>query len=167
LLIALLAGVRLTWRRLLIGAVAVLAVVIVVALADYSRPSADQTHVGRFVGQVLHGGAGHVIRRKLDASLGSFATPGFTGLAAVALILLVLDRRRVAATLQRISGLPEAATALVLLAVLGTFLNDSGIVVGGAVIMLATLAVGASGVQPGSAAGDHEGVTALAHRSSP
>ena len=167
LLLALLAGVRLTWRRLVAGAAAVGAVIVLVALADYARPRAHQTHVGRFVGQVLHGGAWPVIHRKLDASLGSFSTPGFTVLAGVALVVLFVERRRVASALGTISGLPAAAVALVVLAVLGTFLNDSGVVVGGAVIMLATLAVGASGVRPAEAAEDHGQVNPLIHGSSP
>jgi hypothetical protein len=167
LLIALLAGVRLTWRRVLTGAVGVAALAVLVALADYARPPADQTHVGRFVGQVLHGGAGHVIHRKLGSSLNSFDSPGFTGLVAAAVVLVAFDRRRVIATLQRINGLPQAALALILLAVLGTFLNDSGVVVGGSVVMLAVLAVGASGAKPVGTAEDHEEIVALAQRSSP
>jgi hypothetical protein len=167
LLIALLAGVRLTWRRVLTGAVGVAALAVLVALADYARPPADQTHVGRFVGQVLHGGAAHVIHRKLGSSLNSFDSPGFTGLVAAAVVLVAFDRRRVIATLQRINGLPQAAVALILLAVLGTFLNDSGVVVGGSVVMLAVLAVGASGAKPVGTAEDHEEIVALAQRSSP
>ena len=167
LLLALLAGVRLTWRRLLAGAVGVAAVVVLVALADYARPREHQTHVGRFVGQVLHGGAGHVLHRKLDASLGSFGSPGFIGLVGVTILIVLVDRRLVTSTLRQVSGLTAGAAALVVLAVLGTFLNDSGIVVGGAVILLATLAVGASGVRPAGAAEDHEDAIALAQGSSP
>lgn len=167
LLVALLAGVRLTWRRALVGLVGVVAVAVLVALADYARPKADQTHVGRFVGQALHGGAGHVIHRKLASSLSSFDTPGYTGLVAAVVVLVLIDRRRNVSALRGVSGMPSAALALVVLAVLGTFLNDSGVVVAGAVMLITVLAVGASGVQPVEAAGDHEGVVALAQGSSP
>ena len=44
-------------------AAAILAVGLLGAL-DYARPAARQTHLGRFVGEVLHGGAWTVVRRK-------------------------------------------------------------------------------------------------------
>ena len=47
-------------------------------LLDYARPAAHQTHAGRFVGQVLHGGAAQVVHRKADAVLGSFTNPVVT-----------------------------------------------------------------------------------------
>ena len=167
LLIAMLAGITLTLRRVLTGVVAVAALAVAVALADYARPASRQTHIGKFVGQVLHGGAGHVLDRKLGSSLGSFDSPGFTGLVVATLVLVLADRRRVMSALRRLSGLTAACIALVVVALLGTFLNDSGIVVGGAVILLAILAIGASGVRPSDAAEDHEDVLALAHGSPP
>ena len=167
LLMAMLAGITLTVRRVVGGVVGVVALAVVVALADYARPASQQTHIGRFVGQVLHGGAGHVLHRKLDSSLGSFDSPGFTGLVVAAIVLVLFDRRRVVSALHRVTGMTAACIALVVLAFLGTFLNDSGIVVGGAVILVAVLAVGASGVRPDDSAGDHEDVLAFVQGSSP
>jgi hypothetical protein len=100
------------------------------------------------VGQVLHGGAGRVVRRKLDASLGSFTNVALTVLVALVLVVVVAGRPQVAAMLRRVPGLREAALALGLLALLGTFLNDSGVVVGGTVLMLTVLAIAASGLAP-------------------
>ena len=148
LLLVLLAGIRLTWRRLVALALAAVALAVGVALIDYARPADDQTHVGRFVGEVLHGGAGKTIHRKFDASLNSFKSVSLTILVAVLVVVVVRARRQVTEALRRVDGLGEAALALVVLAVLGTFLNDSGVVVAGTVILLAVFAAGAGGLVP-------------------
>jgi hypothetical protein len=147
-LVLLLAGVRLTWRRIVAVALAAIVLAVGVALIDYARPAHEQTHVGRFVGEVLHGGAGSTIRRKLDASLTSFKSVALSLLVAVVILIVVAARRQVAVTLRRVDGLTEAAVALVVLAVLGTFLNDSGVVVAGTVILLAVFAAGAAALLP-------------------
>jgi hypothetical protein len=70
LLGVLVSGRRPTWRLLSVIAVAAVAVVATFALLDYARPADAQTHLGRFVGQLLHGGAGAVVRRKAEATSG-------------------------------------------------------------------------------------------------
>jgi hypothetical protein len=145
---------RLTWWRALAVAGAAAVVAVGVGLLDYARPADRQTHVGRFVGQVLHGGAGATINRKFDASLESFKNVALSCLVGIVIVVVIAARRQVAETLRRIDGLTEAAIALVVLAVLGTFLNDSGVVVGGTVLLLTLFATAASGlVQAGNDGG--------------
>src|SRR5206468_651901 len=79
LLVALVAGARVTVPRVVVVAVAAVAFGVGVALLDYTRPGTQQTHAGRFVGQVLHGGAWQVVHRKLDAVLASVNNPAVTG----------------------------------------------------------------------------------------
>ena len=146
LLIALLAGVRLTWWRALIAVIAAAVAAVGVALIDYARPADKQTHVGRFVGEVLHGGASSTLNRKFDASLLSFKNVALSCLVGITLVVVIAARRQVAETLRRVDGLTEAAIALVVLAFLGTFLNDSGVVVGGTVLLLTLFATAASGL---------------------
>ncbi len=98
---------------------------VAVALADYARPAADQTHVGRFVGQVLHGGAGPVVHRKINASLGSFGNAALTSLVIVTIAAAVTFSPGLVRALRRVPGLLPGAVATAVLAVLGTFLNDS------------------------------------------
>jgi hypothetical protein len=148
LLMVLLAGIRLTWRRVVAIALAALALAVGVALLDYARPADSQTHVGRFVGEVLHGGAGKTIHRKFDASLTSFKSVALTILVGILIVIVVAARREVAVVLRSVDGLSEAGLALVVLAVLGTFLNDSGVVVAGTVILLTVFAAGAGGLIP-------------------
>lgn len=147
-LVLLLAGVRMTWRRIVAVALGAAALAVAVALIDYARPADQQTHVGRFVGEVLHGGAGGTIRRKLDASLNSFRSVALSILVAVVIVVVVAARRQLAEMLGRVGGLTEASIALVILAVLGTFLNDSGVVVAGTVILLTVFVAGAGALVP-------------------
>ena len=146
LLIALLAGMRLTWWRAVIAVLAAAALALGVALIDYARPADKQTHVGRFVGEVLHGGASGTLHRKFDASLLSFKNVALSCLVGIAIVVITAARRQVAEVLRRVDGLIEAAIALVVLAFLGTFLNDSGVVVGGTVLLLSLFATAASGL---------------------
>lgn len=146
LLFALVAGIRVSRRRVA-GFVAVaLLVAVAVAAADYARPAADQTHIGRFAGQVLHGGALRVVRRKADASLGSVGNSITTWLVAVVIVASGLARRRLPSLLARVEGLPAAVVSAAVLAVLGSALNDSGISVAAAVAVVVVPVLAASGV---------------------
>lgn len=154
-LIGVVAGIRFTWPRAVAVAIVAILVAVGVALADYARPASHQTHVGRFVGRVLHGGAGAELHRKFDASVGSIGLNAGTILVVVALGLVLVHRTEICRYLRRVPGLPAGAAAAVVLAVVGSALNDSGIVVAAMVVT-----VGVSGV----VAADRSG---LARRWSP
>ncbi|HEU5035122.1 MAG TPA: hypothetical protein VFT62_10255 [Mycobacteriales bacterium] len=162
ILVLLLAGVRLSWQR--VAAVVVGAAVLAtgVALLDYSRPAPRQTHVGRFVGQVLHGGAGGVLNRKLGASLASFQNAALTSLVVVTIIAAILFRRELVAMLRQVPGLPATAVAVAVLAFLGTFLNDSGVVVAAFADLLVIFTITAAGAcRAAATAGPRENGTAV------
>ncbi|HVY09312.1 MAG TPA: hypothetical protein VHB18_04100 [Mycobacteriales bacterium] len=125
--LALSMNARITWRRAVLAGVATLLVAVGVALADYSRPATSQSHVGRFVGQVLHGGAGTEIHRKLDASLSTFGATVGTFVVVVAIAGAIAAWPRIMAALRSLPGLMPAAVAATVTAVLGVALNDSGI----------------------------------------
>jgi hypothetical protein len=126
-LVAVLAGVRIGRGRAAAALAGAVAVVTLAAAVDYARPASSQTHAGRFVGQVLHGGAWRVVHRKLDAVLASFANP----------VVAVLVVAGVAAAMWLLRRRPDAVVAsAVVLAVLGSALNDSGVFVGAAVVLL-------------------------------
>jgi hypothetical protein len=156
-LVALVAGVRVTKRRVLLAAVATIGVAIAVAVADYSRPATDQTHVGRFVGQVLHGGASTEVRRKLDSSLASFGWTIGTFVVIFAVILAVACRARIRSGLAAMPGATASAVAATVVGVLGVAVNDSGITIAA---MSATVAV--SALYGGGVTGSHE--TTLSER---
>jgi hypothetical protein len=145
-LVALVAGVKVTKLRVVGVVVATIVVAVGVALVDYSRPATDQTHVGRFVGQVLHGGAGTEVRRKLDASLATFGWTIGTFVVVIGVVLAVIARKRILAALDTVSGGRAVAVAAAVVAVLGVALNDSGIVIAAMVAIVATSALYGGGL---------------------
>jgi hypothetical protein len=146
-LLVMLAGVRLSWRRIVAVVGVTVAVVVVIALADYARPAADQTHIGHFVGQLLHGGSSTVVRRKLHAMLASIGGTVATVVVVAAVVLATVCRRRLGRALDRTPGLRAAAVAVTVVAVLGSVLNDSGITVAAMAVVVA-LPVTASAIPP-------------------
>jgi hypothetical protein len=136
-LVALVAHVRLTRRQVLAVAVTTVVVAVALALADYSRPTTDQTHVGRFVGQVLHGGAGTEVHRKLDAALATFGLTIGTFVVAFAVVLGILARDRIRRALASVPGATAAGVATLIVAILGAALNDSGLTIAAVVVIVA------------------------------
>ena len=154
-LLALVAGVRLTWRKVVAVAVAAVAVAVAIGLLDYARPQAHQTHAGRFVDDVLHGRAWTTVHRRADAVLGSFGTPAVAILVLGAAVLAVLVwRRRLRPPIALPPELGPPAAAVAVLAVVGSLLNDSGVfVAAGALLAFVPAAVAATvaGAIPGDA----------------
>jgi hypothetical protein len=139
-LLAMVSGIRLTKLRA-VGAAVVTAVVAVgLGVADYSRPATAQTHVGRFVGQVLHGGAGTEVHRKLDAALGTFGWTIGTFVLCFSIALAPLTWRRMRDGLAAVPGGTAAAASALVVGVLGAALNDSGVVIAAMASIVATSA---------------------------
>ncbi len=90
------AGVRLTWRRVLLVLGGGAAAVTFFAVLDWLRPPDSRTHLGRFVQTVLDGGAWPVIARKAGQNLHTLAGSTLSLLATAGLVLvLVLLTRQV------------------------------------------------------------------------
>lgn len=156
-------GVRVSLLR---GAAALAAGVVVVsalAIADYQRPPQSQTHLGRFVGQVLDGTAVSVVDRKAGASLHLLLTSPVALLAPILVLtlwwLLARDTSLGRLALAQTGTAGRAAlVGAAVAATLGTVLNDSGIAVfvaAGAVgvPLLLSAAATVSMAQPGLADG--------------
>ncbi|GAB3301241.1 hypothetical protein EK0264_00540 [Epidermidibacterium keratini] len=129
-----LTGTKMTPVRLalIMGAGAV--VVIAIALADYFRPPSEQTHLGRFIGQILDGTAWTIVERKLGANWNVLTGSVLTILCVVLLVIVVLLLRR-----RPPVGHEYAATyapyvaagvlGVLTVSILGFAVNDSGIAV--------------------------------------
>lgn len=141
LLVALLAGVRVTASRVVAVVVGVIAVATGLAAVDYSRPASKRTHIGNFAGEVLHGGAGRTIWRKLDSDVHSFGNVAVTGSVALLIILMIVERQRLQQILGTVPGLTAAAWSIGALAALGTAVNDSGVVIAQFILLPAVFAV--------------------------
>jgi hypothetical protein len=134
---ALVAGVRVTWRRALLVAGVTLVVAAVVGALDAARPPDRRTHIGRFVAHLAHGHLDPVAGRKLRAMLRSFSNVALDVFVAVTAAAAVTLRRLVPAELH------PALAAVAVVGVLGTLLNDSGVAVAaGAALAVVPAVVG-------------------------
>lgn len=168
LLALMVGGVRLTWLRLLVVAGAGIVVFLVVGGLDYSQPVNDRTHIGQFVARVFDGEAWTIITRKIGDALHAAGPP------AVALILLVAlmitgiavcaparfaDSRwvrwwggarrsmhRLAVAYDVWPSLRLGVWSLALTGVLGMLANDSGLVLGLAIVLPLIPALAIAGV---------------------
>jgi hypothetical protein len=136
--------VRITWRRAALVGASGLALVTVFALINYFVPATGQSDIGGFVGQVLHGGAGATLQRKLSSNFGSLTANPFIPVIPVvvaALGAIVAWPARLRCTLlarayRQIPLLRAALSAVWLIAVLGWFASDSGVTVPAAALPL-------------------------------
>lgn len=137
-LVLLVSGLRTSWRRIVGVVVAGLVPVVAFALYDYSLPPERQSHIGRFVGQLLHGDAFTVVWRKAQANLGSLTTSIYRWpvLAAIILVAVMVWRMALREVTEERPAVRAALWAVLIAAVLGAALNDSGIVVPGTLVVL-------------------------------
>jgi hypothetical protein len=137
----LLARRRLSWRRSAGIALAAVAVVAALGVVDYARPAEHRTHLGRFVGDVLHGGAWTIVRRKAlaDARLtaSSVLTLLIPVMVVVAVLLLRRPGRRLRAAFAAAPPLRPTSIALLVTVTVGALVNDSGIVIPALAVLVA------------------------------
>jgi hypothetical protein len=138
------AGRPVTWWRAALIGVSGLALVTVFALVNYFVPVTGHSDIGGFVGQVLHGGAGATVQRKIGSNLGSLTANPFNlvipavvaALGAVAAWPARLRCPQLARAYRRIPLLQPALAAVWLTAVLGWLVEDSGVTVPAAALPL-------------------------------
>ncbi|GAC1609476.1 MAG: hypothetical protein NVS3B26_10890 [Mycobacteriales bacterium] len=148
ILVLLLAGRAVNVARLTVAAVVGALVVTAFGVADHARPADQQTHLGRFVGQVLDGTAGGVIQRKLEANLSLLLHSPVTMLlpfvVAFLLVLFLRPPQPLRTAFERSPAWRAGLLAVCTASGLGFLLNDSGEAVPALAIVVAlpaTLAV--------------------------
>jgi hypothetical protein len=138
LLLFLLAGLRITWRKLLLVAVSGVVVVSAFALENYYfEPANGRSHFGNFVASVFDGTWTGTIQRKIQTNLGSVDNDWFSRyvpwLLFCALLAIIVPRLIGSRSLARSYALEpflRCGLMLSLLTVtLATFVDDSGILV--------------------------------------
>ena len=138
------AGVRFTWRRLVLAAVSGLALFVVFALVSYFTRVTGKSDIGTFAGNTLHGNGGSLLLRKIHANLGSLSVNMFSPLIPVVVVVTGLMLCRPAWFGLKTMPLAYAAEPLLrpvlavlwLMPVLGWFADDSGVVVPAAALPL-------------------------------
>jgi hypothetical protein len=138
-----LSGVRITWPKLLaIGGSAVLAVG-VISVLDWLRGPDQRTHLGNFVQRVLDGDALDVISRKAVASAETIVAPVGIGSLVIGVAVWILIFRYVLPRIETVfSTLSSTLIAALIVAAVGTVLNDGGIFVWLTVTAQITVVVG-------------------------
>jgi hypothetical protein len=133
----LVAGARVSVTRFAVALLAALVAISVIAVLDYQRPPEQRSHLGRFVGQVIHGEALTVIRRKAAANIGTLTNYQLALLVPVAFLFVALVLMRPvqlrAAALQSAYAhapqLRNGVIAMLVTLVIGFAVNDSGIAI--------------------------------------
>ena len=144
-LLAAIAGIKITPRRGLLIAISGIALVAAFAILDYVLPAIGPSHLGGFVGQVLHGGAGATLRRKISSNLHSLTQTWYTPFVPVeaAVIGLMLAwpgkmrLRTFVVAIGRERLIRPTLFAVWLAVVLGWLADDSGVSVAAAAMPVA------------------------------
>ena len=131
-------GLKLTWKRLLLLVVGVVALFFVVAGADWLRPAPARSHLGRFVQAIIDGNALDIVVRKgqqnVDILLGN-APLTLLVPAALLFVIYVLARptswgsRAMQRSYDQAPTLRAGLIALLVTLTIGFLINDSGVAI--------------------------------------
>jgi hypothetical protein len=131
--VMLLAGWRVSWRRLVVVGAGTVAALAVLATIDLARPADQRTHLGRFASRLVNGDAGETIHRKLQSNWSILTSSVWTWLvpAAVAFLAFLALRRHgyLYQLRRRLPGVHACLVGALVVAVLGFALNDSGVAI--------------------------------------
>jgi hypothetical protein len=136
---------RVRWRTVLTIAGVIVATGLVAGFVDLSRPANERTHVGRFfekIGQEGPAGFFTVVGRKLGLMIGTFSNTAWVLLVLSVVVLALLAFRHsdvMTRLFARVPTLRPGLVCAVVLIVLATALNDSGVQVTG---MMAAMVLG-------------------------
>ncbi len=148
LAISLLAGWRVRFRTVLWWALGTIGAVVMLGLFDLTRDPSHRTHLGRLferIGKQGSGGFTTVVSRKLHANLATLSHSVWRlvimPIAIVGTFVWWYAPRRCAALVARLPALRACSMAIVVAAVLGYALNDSGIAIPGVMLSVGTPAI--------------------------
>jgi hypothetical protein len=143
IVLAVLTGIRLTWRRLALVGLATVGALAVFGVVDLLRPPEQRGHLGRLIDQTAgeQGTSGllTVIQRKVDANLTILGSSVWSIVIPVAFAFLAFLIWRPPRTMEALLRLPGVRALLVgSLATCGlaAVLNDSGIAIPGIMLTL-------------------------------
>jgi len=149
------AGVRVTWQRLLVAGVAGVVLVGGIAVVDWLRPAAERTHLGVFVQRVVDGSAWETVARKLGYAADT-VTSGWVAVLTLAIVVGVVvvlwprSRVRVPAWELLERRWPPArpvVVGLLIAAVAGGLVNDYGVRIATVILVAAVPLLGTLGLR--------------------
>jgi hypothetical protein len=123
-----LSGVKITWPKLLVIAGAALLLVAAISVLDWLRGPDQRSHLGNFVQRVLDGDALDVISRKAVASAETIVSSLGIGSLLIGVVLwIVIMTYAVPRISPDFTTVRATLIAALIVAILGTLLNDGGI----------------------------------------
>jgi len=149
------AGVRVTWLRLLVAGAAGVLVVGGIAVLDWMRPAAERTHLGVFVQRVVDGSAWETVARKLGYATAT-VTSGWVAVLTLALVVAAVvvlwprSRVRVPAWDLLERRWPPArpvVVGLLVAGVAGGLVNDYGVRIATVMLVAAVPLLGTLGLR--------------------
>ncbi len=164
---ALVTGYRVRIRTVVVGLLATVAAVTAFGLLDLARPPGERAHLGRLFERVGNEGLEpllSIMERKLLANLGVTTSSFWVAVIPIAIAFLVFLTRYPTRPMERmreqVPTLRAGVSALIVAAVLGSAVNDSGAIVGGVTlfVLVASLAWLALDVMAPSAAATAAGL---------
>jgi hypothetical protein len=123
-----LSDVKITWLKLLVIAGSALLAVAVISVLDWLRGPDRRTHLGNFVQRIIDGDALDVISRKAVASAETVASIVGIGSLLIGVVLwIVIYKYVVPRVSSDFTTIRSALIAMLIVAIVGTLLNDGGI----------------------------------------
>ncbi len=131
-------GLKMTWKRVLLLGLGVVALAAIVAGADWLRPTASRSHLGQFVQAILDGNALDIVVRKAQQNYDLLLLNAPLTLlvpAALLFVIYVLARptswgsRAMQRSYDRAPTLRAGLIALVVTLSIGFLINDSGVAI--------------------------------------
>ncbi|MFI6505519.1 hypothetical protein [Nonomuraea typhae] len=158
-------GKRVSLLKLALFCVAGGLAVTAFAVANYLKPAGEQSHLGRFVGQVLNGEAVEVVWRKFEAMISTLVNPNLVPIVAAALGFLVYAILRpekasagvVPAAFAFSPALKAGLIGTLVSGVVGMLVNDSGAAILSMALAMAIPLLLSAGIAvlPGRGGDDH------------
>ncbi len=131
-------GVRLTWRRVLVIAAAVVVIFFAVAGADWLRAPASRSHLGNFVQAIIDGTADDIVLRKAEQNWAILTSDmPLTLLVPVGLLFVIYlmarptswGSRAMRRSYEQAPTLRAGLVALLTALTIGFLVNDSGVAI--------------------------------------
>jgi hypothetical protein len=146
----------LNWLRIAVVTGGGMVLAALIAVLDWARGPARRTHIGNFVQRLLDADGGGLLTRKAAAVAQTVATPwGLASLAIGGLLWVLVHRKLRHPVPTHFPTIVPVAWAALTTAVLGTALNDSGVLVWVAITVSFVLTASAVHAEdPGEVRGD-------------
>jgi hypothetical protein len=152
---ALLGGWRISLRHLVVFGLVTVAAVTAFGFADLARPPEERAHLGRLFERIGHEGLRplfDIMERKflanLEVSTSSFWVAAIPIAVAFWIFLARYPGRPLDGVLARITTLRAGLAAAITAAVVGSLVNDSGLIVGGVTLLVVAVALAFLSLEP-------------------